>query len=54
MKNIQVIDGALNCTFSIFEATDEEFALLFPEPGRKSNLRKTSPKYSRRRKWPRR
>jgi hypothetical protein len=33
MKNIQVIDGALNCTFSIFQATDEEFALLFPEPG---------------------
>jgi hypothetical protein len=33
MKNIQVIDGALNCTFSIFEATDEELALLFPEAG---------------------
>jgi hypothetical protein len=33
MKNIQVIDGALNCTFSIFEATEEEFALLFPELG---------------------
>jgi alkyl sulfatase BDS1-like metallo-beta-lactamase superfamily hydrolase len=33
MKNIQVIDGALNCTFSIFQATDEEFSLLFPEPG---------------------
>lgn len=33
MKNIQVIDGALNCTFSIFQATDDEFALLFPEPG---------------------
>jgi hypothetical protein len=32
MKNIQLIDGALNCTFSIFQATDEEFALLFPEP----------------------
>lgn len=32
MKNIQVIDGASNCTFSIFQATDEEFALLFPEP----------------------
>jgi Domain of unknown function (DUF4279) len=31
-KNIQVIDGALNCTFSIFQATEEEFALLFPEP----------------------
>ena len=33
MKNIQVIDGALNCTFSIFQASDEEFALLFPEVG---------------------
>jgi hypothetical protein len=32
VKNIQVIDGALNCTFSIFQATEEEFALLFPEP----------------------
>jgi len=33
MKNIQIIDGALNCTFSIFEATDEEFARLYPEAG---------------------
>jgi hypothetical protein len=33
MKNILVIDGALNCTFSVFQATDDEFALLFPEPG---------------------
>ena len=32
MKYIQMIDGALNCTFSLFQATDEEFALLFPEP----------------------
>jgi len=32
MKNIQVVDSALNCTFSVFQATDEEFALLFPEP----------------------
>jgi hypothetical protein len=32
MKNIQVIDGAANCTFSLFQATDDEFALLFPEP----------------------
>jgi hypothetical protein len=31
MKNIQVIDGALNCTFSLFRVTDEEFQLLFPE-----------------------
>lgn len=32
MKNIPVIDGALNRTFSLFQTTDEEFALLFPEP----------------------
>ncbi|MDE1174398.1 MAG: hypothetical protein PW790_12120 [Parvibaculaceae bacterium] len=31
MKNIQIIDGAQNCTFSIFQATEEEFLLLFPE-----------------------
>ena len=30
MKNIQIIDGAENCTFSIFQATDEEFSLIFP------------------------
>ena len=30
MKNIQVIDGALNCTYDIFGATEEEFALIFP------------------------
>ena len=30
MKNIQIIDGALNATFSIFQATDEEFAVIFP------------------------
>jgi hypothetical protein len=33
MKNIQVIDGAQNCTHSIFQATDEEFDLLFPDAG---------------------
>lgn len=32
MKNIQVIDGALNCTFSFFQAIDPEFRLIFPEP----------------------
>ncbi|HTM82511.1 hypothetical protein [Asticcacaulis sp.] len=31
MKNIQIIDGASNCTFSIFQATPEEFEVLFPE-----------------------
>lgn len=33
VKNIQVIDGAANCTFSIFHATDAEFALIFAGPG---------------------
>ncbi len=32
MKNIQVIDGADNCVYDIFSATDEEFSLIFP-PG---------------------
>ena len=31
MKNIQIIDGADNATFSIFQATDEEFAAIFPD-----------------------
>lgn len=31
MKNIQVIDGAINATFSIFQATEEEFAAVFPD-----------------------
>jgi hypothetical protein len=31
MKNIQVIDGAQNCVYDIFQATDEEFATIFPE-----------------------
>jgi hypothetical protein len=30
MKNIQVIDGAMNCVYDIFAAADEEFALIFP------------------------
>jgi hypothetical protein len=29
MKNIQVIDGALNAVYDIFQATDEEFSLIF-------------------------
>ena len=32
MKNIQVIDGAVNCVYDIFAATNEEFAIIFP-PG---------------------
>ena len=31
MKNIQIIDGASNATFSVFQATDEEFAAIFPD-----------------------
>lgn len=30
MKNIQIIDGAKNCVYDIFAASDEEFALIFP------------------------
>jgi hypothetical protein len=31
MKNIQIIDGAQNCVYDIFSATDEEFSLIFSE-----------------------
>jgi hypothetical protein len=31
MKNIQIIDGANNCTYSVFSATDEGFAAIFPD-----------------------
>jgi hypothetical protein len=50
MKNIQVIDGAKNCTFSIFRATDAEFALLFPEPGQEIQFADDLLKLSRRKK----
>lgn len=30
MKNIQVIDGAVNSVYDIFQATDEEFSLIYP------------------------
>lgn len=29
MKNIQIIDGADNATFSLFQATEAEFAAIF-------------------------
>ena len=31
MKNIQVIDDALNCLFEVFSVPDEDFNLMFPE-----------------------
>ncbi len=31
MKYLQVIDGSRNCVYDIFAATDEGFALIFPE-----------------------
>jgi len=33
VKNIQIIDGADNATYSIFQASDEEFGTIFPLPG---------------------
>ena len=36
MKNIQVIDDALNCTYSIYEVDDASFSLLFP--GKDQNI----------------
>jgi hypothetical protein len=30
MKNIQIIDGAENSVYDIFQATEDEFAVIFP------------------------
>jgi len=30
MKNIQIIDGAVNCVYDIFAASDDDFSLIFP------------------------
>lgn len=30
MQNIQIIDGALNCTYDIFAASDRDFRRIFP------------------------
>jgi hypothetical protein len=31
MKNIQVIDGAINCKFEIYSIPEENFELIFPD-----------------------
>ena len=33
MKNVQVIDGAVNAAYAIFEVTEDEFSLIFPGAG---------------------
>ncbi len=33
MKNVMIIDGAINCAYDLFQATDEEFKILFPDDG---------------------
>jgi hypothetical protein len=30
MKNIQVIDGAMNCAYDVYATTEEEFLKIFP------------------------
>jgi hypothetical protein len=38
LKNIQIIDRADNATFSLFQATEEEFAAIFPGQGQDMEL----------------
>ena len=33
MKNILIIDSAINCAYSVFQATESEFKQIFPEDG---------------------
>jgi hypothetical protein len=37
-RNVQIIDGAVNATFSIFQMTLEEFDLVFPGEGQDLEL----------------
>jgi hypothetical protein len=30
VKNIQVVDGAMNCVYPIYESSEEDFAAIFP------------------------
>jgi hypothetical protein len=32
-KNVQVIDGALNCTYDIYSVPARDFKAIFPSPG---------------------
>jgi hypothetical protein len=38
LKNIQIIDRAENATFSVFQATEEEFSSIFPADGQDIEL----------------
>jgi len=31
MKNVMIIDGAINCSYDIFQFRDAEFRLIFPK-----------------------
>ena len=33
MKNVQIIDGAVNATYNLFQATNDEFVEIFPGSG---------------------
>lgn len=32
-NNVQIIDGALNCTYDIFEVSETDFKIIFPAAG---------------------
>jgi hypothetical protein len=38
MKNIQVIDGAENCSYDMLAMTDDEFRIPFPAPAQDIDL----------------
>lgn len=38
LKNIQIIDGAENATYSVYQSTKDEFASIFPMPGQDLEL----------------
>lgn len=32
MKNIQVIDGAINCSYDVYSVSERDFLVIFPAP----------------------
>jgi hypothetical protein len=47
MKYIQVIDAATNCAYDVYQVSDENFKILFPEEGQDIQFEEDVPENSR-------
>jgi hypothetical protein len=44
MKNIMIVDSAANCTYSVYQASELEFGLIFPKSGQDIQFHDELPK----------